>query len=49
MISDLSIWSAYYMRPKPHYKKPSKIYNNKNRNIEYYTDEKGNIKRRKIR
>ena len=24
MISDLSIWSAYYMRPKPHYKKPSK-------------------------
>ena len=33
----------------PHPKKPSKTYENKNSNIEYYTDEKGNIKRRKIR
>ena len=46
-LSDLSIWSNYYV--KPHYKKPSKTYENKNSNIEYYTDEKGNIKRRRIK
>lgn len=44
---DPSCWSYYYVRP--HYKKPSKTYENKNRNIEYYYDEKGNIKRRKIK
>lgn len=44
---DKFYWYAYHV--KPHYKKPSKTYENKNRNIEYYTDEKGNIKRRKIR
>ena len=32
----------------PHYKKPSKTYENKDANVEYYTDEKGNIRRRKI-
>lgn len=40
-------WSYYSYYVKPHYKKPSKTYENKNRNIEYYYDEKGNIKRRK--
>lgn len=48
-INDLSNW---YINPYlilPHYKKPSKTYENKNSNIEYYTDEKGNIKRRKIK
>lgn len=46
-LSDLSIWSNYYV--KPHYKKPSKTYESKNSNIEYYTDEKSNIKRRRIK
>ena len=38
------------------YKKPvgkkgqsKKNYENKNKNVEYYTDEKGNIRRRKIK
>lgn len=46
-LFNLSRWSynPYYV--PPHIKKPSKTYENKNRNIEYYTDEKGNIKRRK--
>lgn len=46
-LSDLSIWSNYYV--KPHYKKSSRNYENKNSNIEYYYDEKGNIKRRRIK
>ena len=45
---DKSYWYAYHVKPH-YYKKPSKIYENKNSNIEYYTDEKGNIKRRKIK
>lgn len=33
--------------PKRKYIKVSKDYKEKNRNVEYYTDEKGNIRRRK--
>lgn len=39
--------NPYFVSPcrKRHYKK---TYENKNANVEYYTDEKGNIRRRKI-
>ena len=39
--------NPYFVPPykKRHYKK---TYENKNSNVEYYTDEKGNIRRRKI-
>ena len=42
--------NPYYVPPcgykRTHHKKN---YENKNSNIEYYTDEKGNIRRRKIK
>ena len=42
--------NPYYVPPfgykKVHHKKK---YENKNSNVEYYTDEKGNIRRRKIK
>ena len=40
--------NPYFVPPykKVHHKKK---YENKNANVEYYTDEKGNIRRRKIK
>lgn len=37
-----------WLKPKPKTKKAPKVYNHKNRNVEYYYDANGDIKRRKL-
>lgn len=39
----------YYEPPKMKRGSSSRKYQNKNKNVEYYEDEKGNIRRRKIK
>lgn len=40
---------AYYEAPRIKKGSSQRKYENKNKNIEYYTDEKGNIRRRKLK
>ena len=44
-----SVFDDYYETPSFLKGNTQKQYKNKNANIEYYTDEKGNIRRRKIK
>ena len=44
-----SVFDDYYEEPSVKKGSTHKEYKNKNANIEYYTDEKGNIRKRKVR